>query len=232
MKSGMISHFRTRLVRGMLAILPLLITIWLLRVLFDLVNNNVTPLVVAFFKAVGTADLDRWQARIGFPITGLLLTVIIVYMVGILAGHLASRRMFLTLEGLILRIPLVKSVYGSARQLLNSFSSTGKRKFSKVVLVEYPRRGLWTVGFVTCEDTHMIPKACGDEVFESVPVFFPTTPNPTSGWMAMVPSDTLTVLDISIEEGLKFIVSGGIVSPGNLGDLLVIQPLNRTAGGE
>jgi uncharacterized membrane protein len=220
MKTGLFAHFRTRIVRGLLAIMPLLITVWLLRALFNLVNDNVTPWVETVFEAIGTPDLDRWQSKIGFPIIGVLLTVIIIYLVGLLAGHLASRRLFIMVERFILRIPLVKSVYGSARQLLNSFSSTGKRKFSKVVLVEYPRRGLWTVGFVTCEEVHRLPAADGTAQSPSVPVFLPTTPNPTSGWMAMVPSDSLVVLDITIEEGLKFIVSGGIVSPGDLSDLI------------
>lgn len=123
-------------------------------------------------------------------------------------------------ESWILRIPLVKGIYGSARQLLNAFSATGKGRFSKVVMLEYPRPGLWTIGFVTSESRHAVPLAASGETVGTVSVFLPTTPNPTSGWLVFAPKDGLLVLDLSIEEGIKLVVSGGIVSPDDLGDLV------------
>jgi uncharacterized membrane protein len=110
-------------------------------------------------------------------------------------------------ESWILRIPLVRSIYGGARQLLDAFNATKSGGFSRVVLVEYPRKGLYTVGFVTNER----PGTGGTvkEVF----VFLPTTPNPTSGWLALVPMDQVIDLDVSVEEGVKLVVSGGIVVP-------------------
>ena len=213
------AHIRNRLVRGLLVMLPLLITVWLIRILFDLVDGNVTPIVAAVFRALGIEDLDRWQHTIGFPVVGILLTVLLVYLIGLFAGQVAGRRALSLFESGILRIPLVKGIYGSARQLLNAFSTTGKRTFSKVVLIEYPRTGLWTVGFVTNESAHMFPPATGGAI-ETVPVFLPTTPNPTSGWLVFVPKDELLVLDMSIESGIKLVVSGGIVSPDDLGRLV------------
>ena len=209
------------MLRGLFTILPLLITVWLLRILFDLVNGNVTPWVVTIFREIGVQDLDRWQARLGFPIIGILITVLIIYVVGIIATNLAARRLFLYVESLILRVPIVKMIYGSARQLLVSFRVTGNRTFSKVVMIEYPRRGIWTVGFVTSEEEHRIIPGNDDGGISTVTVFLPTTPNPTSGWLVLTPRDEVRVLEMSIEEGLKFVVSGGIVSPGDLGDRIV-----------
>ncbi len=95
---------------------------------------------------------------------------------------------------------------------------SGSRAFSKVVMLEYPRHGLWTLGFVTTDVEHRL-ESRGQSVTATVPVFLPTTPNPTSGWMILVPTSDLRVLDMSIEEAVKLIVSGGIVSPANLGAL-------------
>lgn len=225
-----VQHFRSRFVRGILVVLPLLITIWLLRVLFDLVDGNVTPIVVAVFQALGAEDLDRWQTRLGYPIVGILLTVLLVYFIGLFAGNIAGRRALQLLESWILRVPLVKGIYGSARQLLDAFTTGGKRTFSKVVVVEYPRKGLWTVGFVTAETSHRVPPGPpGEATVRSVPVFLPTTPNPTSGWLVLVPTPDLLELDMTIEEGIKLVVSGGIVSPAELGDR--IRPWSGTAMG-
>jgi uncharacterized membrane protein len=215
-----VQHFRSRFLRGLLVVLPLLITVGLLRVLFDIVDGNVTPIVVAVFQALGAENLDRWQTRLGYPIIGILLTVLLVYFIGLFAGNIAGRRALMLLESWILRVPLVKGIYGSARQLLDAFTTTGKRTFSKVVLIEYPRAGLWTVGFVTAETSHRVPPGSTDHARRTVPVFLPTTPNPTSGWLVLVPASDLLELDLTIEEGIKLVVSGGIVSPSELGDRL------------
>ena len=96
----------------------------------------------------------------------------------------------------------------------------GQRTFSKVVMLEYPRLGVWTVGFLTTETEHRLPVPGGSGTTTSVPVFLPTTPNPTSGWMVLVPTGDLRVLDMTVEEGIKLVVSGGIVGPDNLGPLV------------
>ena len=217
MQSKILFHLRSRTIRGLLLILPMLVTIWLLKILFNLVNLYITPLVMAAFRAAGSPDIDRWQARIGFPIIGLLLTVLAIYLCGLVAGNIVGRRLVLMVERLVLRIPIVRGIYGAARQLLDAFTFAEKETFSKVVLVEYPRKGLWTIGFVTTDKQHRLV----DDGSRAVPVFLPTTPNPTSGWLLFVPLEDLTVLDIPMEEAIKLVVSGGIVSPDDIGPLLV-----------
>ncbi|MDX1390385.1 MAG: DUF502 domain-containing protein, partial [Acidobacteriota bacterium] len=147
-------------------------------------------------------------------IVGLVVTVAVIYGIGVLGGNLIGRRIVSAFERLVLRIPLVKGIYGAARQLLDAFTATGTQTFSKVVLLEYPRPGLWVVGFVTREQVHGADDAA--PLGGVVPVFLPTTPNPTSGWMVLISRKDLLVLDMSIEEAVKLIVSGGIVGPDDL----------------
>ncbi len=207
MRHGVLGHLRDRFVRGLLLVLPLLVTVWLLRILFGIVHDNVTPLVFAFLRAIGLGGLEGWHAKVTVPLIGILLTLLVIYLIGLLGANLVGRRVVHAVESWILRIPLVKSVYGGARQLLDAFNATKAGGFSRVVLIEYPRSGVYTVGFVTGER----PKEGGasDEVF----VFLPTTPNPTSGWLALVPKEQVIDLDVSVEDGVKLIVSGGIVVP-------------------
>lgn len=208
-------HVRTHLVRGLLIALPTIITLWLLRILFSVISDNVTPWVVRVLTALGVQGLDDWHARFVVPLIGIVLTLLLVYMIGLVAANLVGQRVLGWVEGGILKIPLVKGIYGGARQLLDALGSGGKGGFSRVVLVEYPRAGVWTVGFVTNETRAQLPTEQG--ATEAVMVFFPTTPNPTSGWLALVPTAELLEVDLSIEEGVKLIVSGGIVTPVALG---------------
>lgn len=220
-------RIRRRLVRGLLLVLPLIVTVWWLRLLVTLVNENVTPFVARLFRYLGAEDVHLWLEKIGFPVIGVLITILAIYLLGLAVGNRATRRMLVWVESVILRVPFVKGIYGSARQLIDAFSAGGERTFSKVVLVEYPRRGLWTVGFVTTEAEHLLGPPAKTDPTQVIPVFLPTTPNPTSGWLAFVPSGDLVVLDMTIEAGIKLVVSGGIVHPGNLGD--IVRPWDGAA---
>jgi uncharacterized membrane protein len=219
MSTHLFGHIRRKLLQGLFLVLPLLITLWLLTILYNVINDNVTPYVKEVLIWAGIPGLERWIAKLGIPIIGLLLTTLFIYLLGLIAGNIAGRRSVRIVESYILRVPLVRGIYGPARQLLDSFTLSGKRAFSKVVLMEYPRRGLWTVGFVTTDDEHRIGGG-KDAPTAALPVFLPTTPNPTSGWMILVPKGDLWLLDMTIEQGIKLVVSGGIVSPGDLGALV------------
>jgi uncharacterized membrane protein len=224
MTATLLVHIRRRLVRGLFIVLPLLVTVWLLGLLFTVINENVTPMAEVLLEWLGLPVLEPGAARsLALPLIGVLLTALSVYLLGLLGGILAARRVGSMAESLILRVPLVKWIYGSARQLLDAFSLGGERTFTRVVMIEYPRRDLWTLGFVTTEVEHRL----ADES-SVVPVFLPTTPNPTSGWMMLVPTRDLIVLEMTIEEGIKMIVSGGIVGPPNLGSL--IRPWSPDGG--
>jgi len=206
-----LSHVRTHLVRGLLIVLPTIITFWLLRILFTAISSNVTPWIVRVLKALGVRGLEDWHATFVVPMIGVVLTLAVVYLIGLIAANLVGQRVVAWVEAGILKVPVVKGIYGGARQLLDALGSGGKGGFSRVVLVEYPRAGVWTVGFVTNESLAKVPSGRG--TVEAVMVFFPTSPNPTSGWLALVPVAALLEVELSIEEGVKLIVSGGIVTP-------------------
>ena len=197
--------------RGLLIALPTIITLWLLRILFGEVSDNVTPLVLRMLSAMGATWIADWHARFIVPLIGLTLTVLLIYLIGLVAANLVGQRIVKWVEGGILKIPFVKSIYGGARQLLDAFGAGANGTFTRVVLVQYPRAGVWTVGFVTSEVRTELPTASGP--ISALMVFFPTTPNPTSGWLAVVPESDILEIDLSIEEGVKLVVSGGLVTP-------------------
>lgn len=208
--------FQTHFVRGLLLVLPALITFWLLRMLFGAVSGNVTPWVLKALAAGGVPWMNDWHARYVAPLIGLVLTLALIYLIGLIAANLVGQRILTWFEGGVLKIPFVKSIYGGARQLLDAFGSGGAGTFTRVVIVPYPREGVFTVGFVTSETRVELPK--NGSMVSAIMVFLPTTPNPTSGWLAIVPEEDIIDFDLSIEEGVKLIVSGGIVTPGSLKD--------------
>ncbi len=209
------AHVRNQLIRGVLVVLPLLITVWLLKFLFGIVSGNVTPAVIAVLRANGVDGFERLPLSLAIPLFGLALTLLLVYLVGLVAGNLLGRRALAVVESTILRIPLVKSVYGAARQLLDAFAAGGSGAFSRVVLVEYPRKGVWTLAFVTKELAGPPLPGAAPSARRSLMLFLPTTPNPTSGWLVTLPADDVLDLDLSVEDGIKLVVSGGIVTPSD-----------------
>ncbi len=214
MKDGVMAHVRRNIGRGLILVLPLVVTVWLLVLLFGLINDTVGPQIVALLRRLEYPWVGLWPTRVVVAVAGLLVTAGVIYLIGLFGGNLIGRRVLSTFERVVLRIPLVKGIYGAARQLLDAFTATSAQAFSKVVLVEYPRPGLWVVGFVTREKTH---GTGSNRLRDTVPVFLPTTPNPTSGWMILVAREELLVLDMTIEEAVKLVVSGGIVGPEDLG---------------
>jgi uncharacterized membrane protein len=207
---------RRIVITGLVILLPLLITVTLLFFLFKIINAYITPLVRKMIDLIvsgvfGAAlrDFEPFLRSLTIPI-GLLLTLLLVFLVGLLGTNLIGRRILKAVDRLIMRIPLVKSVYGAAQQLMQSIRFSHYAGFSRVVLVEYPRRGLWTMGFLTREYPGAIDSFSAGEL---VSVFLPTTPNPTSGWLVLTPRSEVRLLDLSIEDGVKFIISGGIVGP-------------------
>jgi len=213
---SLVSRIRRILITGLLILMPLLFTVTLLYFLFKIINAYITPLVRKMIDLIvsgvfGAAlrDFEPFLRSLTIPI-GLLLTMLLVFLLGLLGTNLIGRRILKALDRLILRIPLVKSIYGAAQQLIQTIRFSHYAGFSRVVLVEYPRRGIWTMGFLT----QQYPGGFDEfEVGELVSVFLPTTPNPTSGWLVVTPRSEVRLLDLTIEEGLKFIISGGIVGP-------------------
>jgi uncharacterized membrane protein len=207
------ARLRQIFLTGLAITLPLIITIWLLRVLFEMVHAVSTPVILGLLRLV----LPRYAENPAFatyfaPFIGIVLTALLILLIGGLTTNLLGRRLVAAFDRLIMRLPLVRGIYGGARQLLDAFR-TKPSSFQRVVAVEYPRPGVHTIGFVTHENVGLRTAGSGTMSGYSF-VFLPTSPNPTSGWLALVRDDDLVQLDMSVEEGFKVILSGGLVLPG------------------
>jgi uncharacterized membrane protein len=206
-------HLRKTLITGVLVLLPLVVTLWFLSILLDLVDATLGPLqwLATLVPTLSERHpvLVVWLARA----IGVALILALIYLMGLFTAWVVGRRIVAWLEGWIRRVPLVGGIYGAFRQLLDALSRTGASGFTRCVLVEYPRRGVQTLAFVTRDEPHHL----GEDGTEHVSVFVPTTPNPTSGFFLLVPREELVVLDLAVDEGIKLIVSGGMVTPGDLG---------------
>jgi uncharacterized membrane protein len=170
---------------------------------------------------VGSLLPDRYNPESYLPFSvpglGLLITIAFLTLVGFLAAGLAGRTLVRIGERLLSRMPVVRSVYGTLKQIFETVLAQSSRSFREVVLVEYPRRGLGAIGFVTGPTQGEVQARSGEEL---VNVFLPTTPNPTSGFLLFVPRRDLVHLDMTIEEAMKLVISGGIVTPPSQLDTL------------
>jgi uncharacterized membrane protein len=197
-------HFVRRIfLAGLLILLPLVITYLLIAFLFNIFASVGAPLVTGLFQLLD-ADLPAYPL---VPVVNLLLSLAVIFFLGLVGTNILGRRILTRFEGLLLRLPLVRTIYSSTKQVVATFNEP-TRGFQRVVLLEYPRKGIWTLGLVATERRDSLHLFSSDQVLS---VFIPTTPNPTSGYLVIVSPDDVKDLDFSVEEALKFIISGGIV---------------------
>lgn len=194
------SSLRRYLIAGLVASVPIIITIAVIRWLVELSDQAVALLPQEW----------RPDALLGFHLPGLGVAIAIIglIIVGALTTNFIGNRLMRWFDELLARVPVVRSIYGAVKQLMEAVFGNGGQAFRQVVLVSFPQAGQWTIGFVTSDSNMPIP---GDE--PKVTVFIPTTPNPTSGWLVFVRQNELISLDMSVEEGMKLVVSGGMISP-------------------
>jgi uncharacterized membrane protein len=193
---------RKYFITGLLILVPLAITLWVLHAIISTMDQSLLLLPPEW----------RPEKLVGFQILGLgsILTLLIIFVTGLLAQNFIGNYVVRAWEALLNRIPIVNSIYSSVKQVSDTLFSSSGNAFRKAVLVEYPRQGSWTIGFLTG-----VPG--GDVVNhlhgEFVSVYVPTTPNPTSGFFLMVPKEAAIELDMSVDAALKYIVSMGVVAP-------------------
>jgi uncharacterized membrane protein len=195
---------RTYFATGLLVALPLFVTIWFVGFLLNILNGvlKVPSSLLAKYSIPGI--------KIIIPTLGILIILILITGIGIIATNIAGRKLITLGETLLSKLPLINIIYTSVKQFLEAIFVRSKSSFSQVVLVEYPRKGIYSIGFITCDSKGEIQNTTKEDLIN---IFVPTTPNPTSGMLVMVPKDRVIPLNMSIEEGLKFIISGGIISP-------------------
>jgi uncharacterized membrane protein len=183
----------------------------MLRILFNLVHGVSTPFILRILGLLHAPLVDD-PAFSGYiaPVIGLVATLSLIVLVGLSTANFLGQR--IVFDRLMLRIPVIKAIYGGTRQLLDALDSKNSN-FQRVVMVEYPRTGVYTIGFLAKQDATLVVSEKGKSIEGHSLVFLPTTPNPTSGWLAAVPAREVIPLEMSIEEGIKTIVSGGLVIP-------------------
>jgi len=198
----MMKRLRRYLVAGLLVWLPLGITYLLLRFLIGLMDRSLRYVPERFLP-------EAWLG-ISIPGLGVILTIIVLLVTGLLAANFVGRSVVGGWESLMERIPIVRSIYSAAKNFAEIVFSESGNAFNKVILVEYPRKGLYTLTFQTASDVGEIQGRTGEDV---VCCFVPTTPNPTSGFIIIVPKKDTIELDMEVDEAVKLIMSLGVVVP-------------------
>jgi len=198
------SRLRTLLLGGLLILAPAYLTIYVLVLLFRFMDGIFAPLIDK------TLSTFLEEPGIHIPGLGIVLTLLVILFLGWLSTGVLGRRIIEGVEAFIRRIPVVRSVYGATKGVLEAVSRDQADAFKRVVLVEYPRRGMYGIGFVTGGPSRWGPAPHDEEL---VSVFVPTTPNPTSGYLLLVPQRDLIECPMTIEEGVRMVVSGGILPP-------------------
>jgi uncharacterized membrane protein len=181
---------------GLLVWIPLGATLLVIRFLLNLLDTSLL--------------LIPPSVRPNIPGLGAVLSIGLVLLTGMFAANYRGGQFLAWAEGLLARIPFVRSLYGGTKKLAETLFSENSSAFRKVVLIEWPRKGLWSVGFLAGETLHEVQERTGKEM---VTVFIPTTPNPTSGFIMQAARDEVVMLEMSVEEGMRYIISLGVVTP-------------------
>ncbi len=203
----MIARLRGYFFAGLLAVAPIGITFWLCWILLKFVDTRVTPLIPQAYNP-NTYINPYFPHEI--PGVGLIVFVIGLIIVGALTRIFLGRYMMRISENILNKMPVVRSIYSATKQIAETVLKRQSEAFRQVVLFEYPRRGSWAIGFLTGSTKGEVQSLTDDDV---VNVFLPTTPNPTSGYLLFIPRRELVPLSMTVEEGIKMIISGGIVTP-------------------
>ena len=178
---------------GLFAIVPLALTFYIIKIIIVFLDQLTAPIMA--------------RINLEIPGFGLILTLLIIFALGIFVTNVLGRRLFSWGERLISSIPLVKNIYNTLKQITNAFSgATQTENYQRVIYIQYPRKELWTICFVTGESVD----GSGEEYYH---VFVPTTPNPTSGVFIIIPKKDAIEADLTVEEGLKAVISGGLLAP-------------------
>jgi len=191
------ARLRRYFITGLIVFLPVAVTLSVLRWLFRTSDSFLGSLFTLLFGR-------------SIPGLGLMATIAAIFLLGALATNVAGRRLVAWFDRLMLRIPLARSIYSATKQLSDSILMQRRAAFQRPVLVEWPRRGMYTVGFVTGETGGRVQDVAGQRVIN---VFVVSTPNPTTGFLILVPADQVYTLDLTVEDALKLVMSGGIVTP-------------------
>ncbi|MFN3937846.1 MAG: DUF502 domain-containing protein [Gemmobacter sp.] len=224
-RGGLLTGVRSSFLTGLVVIAPIWLTIYLIWLVTGWIDGWVMPLIP-----------ERWQPSAFFGINvhglGVIIFLIFTVVVGWVAKGLIGRSLIAWAEGIVDRLPLVRSIYNAVKQIAETvFSQTGT-SFDRACLLQYPREGIWAIGFVSTTARGEIARSAGD-AGEVLSIFLPTTPNPTSGFLLFVPAKDVVMLDMKVEDAAKLIISAGLVYPNgkDAPPVRPVQPVLPAAAG-
>ncbi len=204
-KPGAMTRLRNYFLTGLVIAGPIGITLWLTWTFIKWVDGWVKPFVPSYYNP---------DSYLPFPVPGfgLIVAIFVLTIVGFFAANFLGRSLISIGERIVGRMPLVRNVYSGLKQIFETILDERGSSFSKAALLEYPRRGLWAIVFISTETKGEVARRLKDNA-EMVSVFLPTTPNPTSGFLLFVPRDDLIELNMSVEDAAKLVISAGLVNP-------------------
>ncbi len=200
---GLATKLRNYFLAGVIVAAPISITLFIVWQVVEVVDNNVGKLLPARYN-------PETYLPFSVPGIGVLLMVVLITLIGMVAAGFVGRAIMRTSERLLNRMPVIRSIYGTLKQIFETVFSQSSQSFREVVLIEYPRRGIWAIGFLTGTTRGEIQERVEPKLLN---IFLPTTPNPTSGFLLFVPKEDVLHLDMSVEDGIKMVISSGIVAP-------------------
>lgn len=201
---GFFHRLRNDFVRGLVILLPIIVTVYLLYLVYNL--------FVKFAERSFGGVLARYLGSHWWVLSlSILLTLFLVWLVGALTRNYIGRTIHRYFEGLLERVPLINKTYTTVRQVINAIFRADLPAFKKVALIEYPRKGIYTLAFITNEEVGRLGTGLDEKKY--IAVYAPTSPNPLSGWFLLIPEDEVHYPPISVEEGIKLVLSGGVLIP-------------------
>ena len=195
--TGFTGLLKRYFVSGVLVVVPLILTYLVLKFLFETIDGILQPVI---HKLLGYF----------VPGLGIVVTLLIIFLAGILSRNYVGTRIYKIGERILSKLPIIRPIYSSAKQLLESVTGPSVKSFKEVALVEYPRKGSWVIGFIS----NHFEIAMNEKKINHISVFVPSTPTPVSGMVVILPVEDVYPIDMTIEEGIKFLVSGGVAAPG------------------
>ena len=212
-KKGVFTHFkkdvRKRMLTGLLLILPVYVTFFVVKFLFGFVGGTLAPVIKKVLQFYGVALPKSSLDEFIITFFGLILTFIALYFIGIFAANFVGKAIISYFENLLTKTPIIRTIYSSVKQIIHAVSLPGKQAFKRVVLVDFPKEGTKSIGFVTSDTQY-------NKEHKYITVFIPTTPNPTTGFLIFVTEDTVTDTTLTVEEAFKTLFSGGVLTPRDI----------------
>ena len=203
-KTSFLARIRGNFFTGLVIVLPVALTIWLVWSFIGFVDDRVLPLVPDRYNPLTYVDFNIRGVGVG-------IFLIFTTFMGALTKGLFGRQLIRIGESIVDRVPIVRSIYNGVKQIVETITSSSDNNFEKVAMFEYPRKGIWAIGFVSTETRgEILDKTSASSLYS---IFVPTTPNPTSGFLLFVPQKDTVILDMDVEAAAKLIISAGIVEP-------------------